>query len=95
MGSVAASRKGGVPTPPSEFHQCPSGTYRDADGDCVERPDQNTNSATAICCDGSESHSKHRSGTCSGHGGVCQWNTPGAGYSDNPENRSAGKQRWV
>ena len=29
--------------------------------------------ATAQCCDGSPSYSQHRSGTCSHHGGVCQW----------------------
>lgn len=28
---------------------------------------------TAICCDGTYSYSKHRSGTCSHHGGVCKW----------------------
>jgi hypothetical protein len=29
--------------------------------------------ATAQCCDGTYSFSQHRSGTCSHHGGVCQW----------------------
>jgi serine/threonine-protein kinase len=29
--------------------------------------------ATAICHDGTWSYSKHRSGTCSGHGGVHWW----------------------
>lgn len=29
--------------------------------------------ATAICRDGTYSYSAHRSGTCSGHGGVSQW----------------------
>jgi hypothetical protein len=29
--------------------------------------------ATAICRDGDYSYSMHRSGTCSGHGGVQQW----------------------
>ena len=28
---------------------------------------------TALCKDGTYSYSKHRSGTCSGHGGVKQW----------------------
>ena len=32
-----------------------------------------TPGATAQCCDGAWSHSQHRSGTCSHHGGVCQW----------------------
>ena len=29
--------------------------------------------ATAVCRDGSYSHSTHRSGTCSRHGGVAEW----------------------
>jgi hypothetical protein len=29
--------------------------------------------ATAQCNDGTYSFSQHRSGTCSGHGGVRQW----------------------
>jgi hypothetical protein len=29
--------------------------------------------ATARCKDGTLSYSKHRSGTCAGHGGVAQW----------------------
>ena len=28
---------------------------------------------TAVCRDGSESHSEHHRGTCSHHGGVAQW----------------------
>ena len=28
---------------------------------------------TAICRDGSESHSEHHRGTCSRHGGVARW----------------------
>ena len=28
---------------------------------------------TALCCDGTYSYSTHRQGTCSWHGGVCQW----------------------
>jgi hypothetical protein len=52
---------------------CPAGSYQASSGDCVEDPDQNTNNDTAICRDGSDSHSEHHSGTCSGHGGVAQW----------------------
>lgn len=29
-----------------------------------------------LCCDGSVSYSQHRRGTCSHHGGVCNWNAP-------------------
>ena len=35
-------------------------------------------SPTARCRDGSYSFSQHRSGTCSHHGGVAQWLTPGS-----------------
>ena len=48
-------------------------TYTNSDGNQVERPDANSSGATAICKDGTDSHSQHRSGTCSGHGGVAQW----------------------
>jgi hypothetical protein len=58
---------------------CPAGSYQASSGDCVEAPDQNTNNDTAICRDGSDSHSEHRSGTCSGHGGVAQWCPCGGG----------------
>jgi Protein of unknown function (DUF3761) len=35
--------------------------------------------ATALCRDGTYSYSKHRSGTCSGHGGVKKWLTGSSG----------------
>jgi Protein of unknown function (DUF3761) len=35
--------------------------------------------ATARCRDGTYSYSRHRSGTCSHHGGVAVWLTPAAG----------------
>jgi hypothetical protein len=47
--------------------------YIASSGDCVESPDGSTSNVTAICRDGDDSHSEHRSGTCSGHGGVAQW----------------------
>jgi hypothetical protein len=53
---------------------CRSGSYKNSSGNCVEDPDGNTSGGTARCADGTESHSQHRSGTCSGHGGVSQWN---------------------
>jgi hypothetical protein len=55
---------------------CPVGDYENVDGSCVPRPTQAPSappSATAQCGDGSYSSSQHRSGTCSGHGGVAQW----------------------
>ncbi|WP_232001785.1 DUF3761 domain-containing protein [Mycobacterium sp. 852014-52450_SCH5900713] len=61
--------------------QCPPETYENSSGICVPRPVQPDPSqpqtppgnATAKCRDGSWSFSQHRTGTCSGHGGVAQW----------------------
>jgi Protein of unknown function (DUF3761) len=47
-------------------------------GDCVPDPQQMPTPPPgwhAQCRDGSYSFSEHRSGTCSGHGGVKQWNS--------------------
>jgi hypothetical protein len=52
--------------------------YTNVDGNSVHSPAQTSNGqapagATAQCRDGSYSFSQHRSGTCSGHGGVDRW----------------------
>jgi hypothetical protein len=51
--------------------------YVNKDGRCVPRPASSSNEgslpATAQCRDGRFSYSQHRSGTCSGHGGVARW----------------------
>lgn len=61
--------------------------YINSDGNCIHRPvASNARSAglgfigqtapagaTAQCRDGAYSFSQHRSGTCSGHGGVNHW----------------------
>ncbi|MBY0387550.1 MAG: DUF3761 domain-containing protein [Mycobacterium pseudokansasii] len=52
---------------------CPPDSYQNSSGVCVPRPDSSNGDVTAICRDGSHSHSQHRNGTCSGHGGVGQW----------------------
>lgn len=52
---------------------CGSDYYKNVDGNCVHRPSNNCEGATAVCRDGSCSFSQHRQGTCSGHGGVAQW----------------------
>ncbi len=56
---------------------CPNGTYVNSDGVEVCRPYSSPTGppagATARCKDGSYSFSTHRSGTCSGHGGVAEW----------------------
>jgi hypothetical protein len=77
------------PMSPIPRTQCSPGWYVNKSGNCVESPDQNPYGGTARCCDRTESHSQHRSGTCSGHGGVCQWNSLDPGYSDKSDNRSA------
>lgn len=83
-----------APKPPVPLAHCSPGWYTNKFGSCVEPPDQNLN-GTARCCDGTESHSQHRSGTCSGHGGVCEWNSLRPGYSDQLANRSEEEWRWA
>lgn len=75
--------------PSTRVAQCQPGYYPNSSGNCVEKPDQSPTGATAICCDGTESHSQSRSGTCSRHGGVCHWNGFEPGYFDSPRRRSA------
>ena len=53
--------------------ECGADYYRNVDGACVHRPSSNPAGATALCKDGTYSYSQHRSGTCSGHGGVRTW----------------------
>lgn len=53
-------------------------TYRDRDGDTVHAPARSRSGrvpegASARCRDGTYSFSRHRRGTCSGHGGVAAW----------------------
>ncbi|KWF20315.1 DUF3761 domain-containing protein [Burkholderia pseudomultivorans] len=53
-------------------------TYRNRDGDTVHAPARSRSGrvpegASAHCRDGTYSFSRHRRGTCSGHGGVAAW----------------------
>ncbi len=58
---------------PSYEDYCAYDEYVNVDGDCVERPDDHSDGATAQCSDGTYSYSRNRRGTCSYHGGVAQW----------------------
>ncbi|WP_084531011.1 DUF3761 domain-containing protein [Nocardia miyunensis] len=60
------------------FVSCPAQDYQNVSGNCVPRPEAGPDGgvptgATAQCRDGEYSFSQHRSGTCSGHGGVARW----------------------
>lgn len=60
--------------PRATADECGSGYYWSTSHQtCVERPDNSTSDATAVCRDGSDSHSQSTRGTCSHHGGVAQW----------------------
>lgn len=69
----AAPRTTAQAAPAPQPAECGADYYRNSDGNCVHRPSDNPSGATAICKDGSYSYSQHRSGTCSGHGGVRTW----------------------
>lgn len=61
---------------PSQTSSCGVGSYVNVDGTCVSGPvsaPSAPSGATAQCRDGTWSFSQHRSGTCSGHGGVSSW----------------------
>ena len=47
--------------------------YTNSNGVWVPSPGSNPAGASAQCRDGTYSYSQHRSGTCSGHGGVLRW----------------------
>jgi uncharacterized protein DUF3761/uncharacterized protein DUF732 len=90
---LMAAAIGAVPAASADSG-CPEGTYEAASGDCVPGPDGSTSDVTAICEDGSYSHSQTRSGTCSGHGGVARWCpcaglAPAAGYQPSPDAMNA------
>ncbi|MFI5608852.1 DUF3761 domain-containing protein [Amycolatopsis sp. NPDC051903] len=71
--TTTAKPKTTTATPHPTSTTCGTDYYRNSSGVCVHRPSTNPSGATAICKDGSYSYSQHRSGTCSGHGGVKTW----------------------
>ncbi|RKF45562.1 DUF3761 domain-containing protein [Paraburkholderia fungorum] len=65
-------------TSPDEANLSNHNTYTNRDGNTVHAPARSLSGkapegATARCRDGSYSFSRHRSGTCSRHGGVADW----------------------
>jgi len=66
------------PTTPNESQLIEHSHYRNSSGQEVHSPAHSKTGAipggaTAQCRDGTFSFSRHRSGTCSHHGGVSQW----------------------
>lgn len=68
-----------LPTTTTIGASCPAGDYVNSTGNCVQDPSAPPAGggvpagATAQCRDGDYSYSQHRTGTCSGHGGVAVW----------------------
>ena len=65
-------------TTPDEANLSNHNTYTNRDGNTVHAPARSLSGqppagATARCRDGTYSFSRHRSGTCSRHGGVAEW----------------------
>ena len=63
---------------PNEFDLDNHNTYQNSSGETVHSPAHSKSGrvpegATARCRDGTYSFSRHRRGTCSGHGGVAAW----------------------
>ncbi|WP_407059127.1 DUF3761 domain-containing protein [Ralstonia syzygii subsp. celebesensis] len=78
--ATAAFAKGPAPNnvQPDESQLVEHSHYRNKSGQDVHSPAHTKSGkapagATAKCGDGTYSFSKHRSGTCSRHGGVAEW----------------------
>lgn len=72
LGSVLAPPATAAPAVIS----CGVNEYENSDHACIPRPEKAPaapDGATAQCSDGTYSFSRHRSGTCSHHGGVARW----------------------
>lgn len=73
---LALCFSGSFATEDSSGRECKNGAYINSSGKRVCKPEKDNSppaGATAQCRDGSYSFSQHRSGTCSGHGGVAIW----------------------
>jgi hypothetical protein len=69
---------GYTPVPSTSDDVDNDGYYTNRDGNIVRVPHKEvsgcaTSGASALCRDGTCSFSRHRSGTCSRHGGVAEW----------------------
>jgi Protein of unknown function (DUF3761) len=73
FGSATPATGSSAPLFPVLTLACEHGYYEDVNGTCVEDPGSDPRMGTAVCRDGTYSHSQHCSGTCSGHGGVQEW----------------------
>lgn len=74
--AAPATPKAPSPTVAPAPSGCTNGTYVNAAGNTVCRPEASPSvpaGATAVCRDGTYSFSQSRSGTCSSHGGVSRW----------------------
>lgn len=49
---------------------CGNGSYVNSDGQTICSPDYNSGGGGITCSDGTTSHSTHRQGACSHHGGI-------------------------
>lgn len=72
-GTGQKSGGGGGYSEDDDYGGCGDGYYENVDGNCVRRPGDDPDGATARCNDGTYSYSQNRRGTCSGHGGVDEW----------------------
>ena len=78
LGLLAFQTTLAAPPPPAPAQPIEQGDYVNSDGARVHRPAHTRSGkppagASAQCRDGTFSFSKHRRGTCSGHGGVSAW----------------------
>ena len=68
---LGAAAAGADAVPPIRPEQMPATATSPARA--IEGKHADPNGATALCKDGSYSHSHHRSRTCGKHGGVAKW----------------------
>ncbi len=71
-GGVASAGAAAAPAPMNERAPAATGADEASTGKSGGKHSDPTG-ATAQCKDGTYSHSQHRSGTCSRHGGVAKW----------------------